>query len=281
MEDLIHHISDTAFWIAGFRAKETERAGAVFKDILAKKLAGEKGLKMAAETPHSKAMAFAMVIRTSAIDRLVLSAISQGVDTVINLGAGLDTRPYRMKLPTELKWVEVDHPALIKYKNEILSGEKPVCNLTRIPFDLSDDKSRKELFTRLGSETSNALVITEGVIGYLTNEQAAQLSKDIYSVPAFKLWVQDYSQGKMRNHRRSKDLKKMIKHTPILFRNGTPIAFFGEHGWKIKENIYILDEADRLGRHLPMMFPWNLLIHLPFVRKKANETYGYVMFCKT
>ncbi len=281
MEDSIQHISDTAFWIAGFRAQETERKDAVFKDILAKKLAGEKGLQMVSETPHSAAMAFAMVVRTTAIDRLVLSAVSQGIDTVINLGAGLDTRPYRLNLPAQLKWIEVDFDAIIKYKNEKLSDDTPACQLTTIAADLSNDVERKKLFEKLGSEVKNALVITEGVIGYLTNDQAAALSKDIFSIPSFAFWVQDYAQGKMKNHRRSKDMvKKMVKHTPIQFRSADPIGFFHKHSWKMKENIFILDEANRIGRPFPMMFPWNWLIKIPSVRQLGNKTYGYAMFAK-
>ena len=140
---------------------------------------------------------------------------------------------------------------------------------------------RRKLFEKLGSEVKRALVITEGVIGYLTNDQAAALSKDIFSIPSFSFWVQDYAQGKMKNHRRSKDMvKKMVKHTPIQFRCADPIGFFGEHGWRIKQNIFILDEADRIGKPFPVMFPWNLLIKLPPVKQMGNKTYGYVMFEK-
>jgi methyltransferase (TIGR00027 family) len=230
MEDSIQNIADTAFWIAGFRARETERSDAVFKDLLAKKLAGEKGLEMVAETPHSPVMAFAMVVRTSAIDRLVLSAVSQGIDAVINLGAGLDTRPYRLKLLPDLKWIEIDFESVVNYKNKLLAAEKPACNLERIAIDLSTDTARKELFARLGAGVQKALIITEGVIGYLTNEQAAQLSADIFSVPSFALWIQDYSRGGMRKHRRSKDLDKMVKHTPLRFDVKEPVSFFGKNG---------------------------------------------------
>ncbi len=280
MEDSIQHISDTAFWIAGFRAQETERKDASFKDLLAKKLAGEKGLQMVSETPHSAAMAFAMVARTGAIDRHVLSAVSQGVDAVINLGAGLDTRPYRLNLPPNLKWIEVDFSSIVNYKNEKLALDNPVCKLKRIAADLSDDIERIHLLTKLGLEVKKALVITEGVIGYLTNDQAAKLSKDIYSVPSFAFWVQDYSQGKMRNHRGKKSLHKMVKHTPIQFKCKDPIGFFSEQGWKLKENIFILDQADSIGRSIPMLFPWSLLVKLPPVRQLGNKTYGYAMFAK-
>src|SRR5690349_11544278 len=114
-KEIIGHVSDTALWIAAYRAQESERQDAVFKDHLARKLAGERGKSIVANMPYADRMAFAMIVRTSAIDRLVHMAIERGVDTVINLGTGLDTRPYRMKLPSDLQWVEVDFPHLITY----------------------------------------------------------------------------------------------------------------------------------------------------------------------
>jgi len=61
------------------------------------------------------------------------------------LAAGLDARPYRMALPPSLRWVEVDLPALLAYKEEILRGEKPSCALERIPLDLTDVEARRAL----------------------------------------------------------------------------------------------------------------------------------------
>jgi methyltransferase (TIGR00027 family) len=280
MDNDISHISDTALWIAGYRAQETERPDAVFKDVLAKKLAGDRGMEMVRTTPNTEAMAFAMVVRTVAIDRLVEEAIHYGVDTVINLGAGLDTRPYRMKLPAQLSWIEVDFPGMINYKNEQLKFEKPVCQLQRIACDLSGETGRRKLFSELSSKTKNALIITEGVIGYLTDQQAASLSADLFAMPSFQYWIQDYSQGKFRKNRQTKMLKKKLKNTPLKFQSADPIKFFGKQGWIVKENIFILDEADRIGRRLPLMFPWSLLMFLfrRKLREMGNKTYGYVMF---
>jgi methyltransferase (TIGR00027 family) len=280
--DLIQNVSDTALWIAAYRSQETDRPDAVFKDPLAKKLAGEKGKQIVAETPHTNMMAFAMVARTTAIDRLVLNAIDRGVDTIINLGAGLDTRPYRMQLPSQLKWIEVDFPHMILYKTDLLANDKPVCYLERIGADLSQDAERKALFARLGAATQKALIITEGVIAYLSNDQAAALSADLYAIPSFKYWIQDISQGKMRKNKETKALSKKLKNSPFRFSAPDPIGFFGKHGWKVAENIYILDEADRIGRRLPMSFPWGLLMKIfrKKIRDVANKTYGYIMFGK-
>jgi len=247
-----------------------------------KKLAGDRGFEMVEQTPHSKAMAFAMVVRTAAIDRLIETAISKGVDTVINLGAGLDTRPYRMQLPPDLNWIEVDFPETIVYKNECLAGEQPTCHLERVSADLSNEGERAQLFAQLGSRTHIALVITEGLIGYLSNQQAASLSKALRTVSSFRYWIQDYSRGRLRRNRHVRDLKKKLVSAPLQFNVSDPFSFFGAHGWKPCENLHILDEADRIGRSMPLMFPWSFLMTIfpKTIRNLGNKTYGYVLFCK-
>ena len=72
-----------------------------------------------------------MVIRTVIIDDLIKRAIAKGVDTIINLGAGLDTRPYRMDLPRSLRWIEVDYFHVIALKETRLAEETPRCRLER------------------------------------------------------------------------------------------------------------------------------------------------------
>lgn len=278
--ETIDHVSDTALWVAGYRAQETDRKDALFKDTLARKLAGERGAKILASMPYSKILAFVLAIRTIAIDRLVEMAIARGVDTVINLGAGLDTRPYRMKLPPDLRWIEVDFEHMVNHKNEQLRSEKPVCRLERIAADLSKDDERKKLLTRLGAETKKAVIITEGVIPYLTNEQAAKLSSDLFSITTFQYWIQEYRQGKVQPGKVREKIGKKLRNAPWVFRSNDPIRFFGEQGWKVVEDIHMIDEADRVRRGLPISFPWNLLYFLfpKKARETANKSYGYVMF---
>jgi methyltransferase (TIGR00027 family) len=225
-------------------------------------------------------LGFGLVGRTTAIDKLVESAIAQGVDTVINLGAGLDTRPYRMQLPSHLHWVEVDFPKSIKFKNDLLFSDKPVCRLTRIAADLSIDEERTSVFQKLNAETNKALIITEGVVAYLTSEQAEKLSASLHASPNFHLWIMDYSQGKFRKNSFSKSLKKKLVHAPLQFNEKNPIQFFNRHGWKLAENIFMLDEADRINRKAPLKFPFTILMRLfpEMIRSIGNKTYGYAMF---
>src|SRR5207247_3617279 len=115
-EPLIRNISDTARWVATYRARETARPNALFHDPFAKRLAGERGEQIAAAMPNVSGTDWPFVIRTYLFDRYIAAAIERGVDTVLNLAAGLDARPYRMALPASLTWIEVDLPGLLSYK---------------------------------------------------------------------------------------------------------------------------------------------------------------------
>src|SRR5436190_1700661 len=99
-DDTLQHVSDTALWVAYYRAEESERTDALFHDPYAKRLAGERGRRIAENMgPSARYTRWTLVIRTVLIDRFIAAAVHDGVDTVVNLGAGLDSRPYRLGLP--------------------------------------------------------------------------------------------------------------------------------------------------------------------------------------
>src|SRR5713226_8747122 len=98
---------------------------------------------------------------------------------VVNLAAGLDARPYRMALPASLQWIEVDLPEILTYKEQILSGEKPACALERFRLNLSDVAARRDLFAQLGRKASRALILSEGLIIYLTDDEVGSLAQDL------------------------------------------------------------------------------------------------------
>lgn len=143
---LLQTISDTARWAAVFRARESDRPDALFRDPVARRLAGERGEQIANTLPYGDRYSWSFVTRTQVIDQLIHDQIQQGVDMVINLAAGLDARPYRMVLPPSFHWIEVDLPEIIHYKEKVLEGEKPAGNLERIGLDLVNGSARRDLF---------------------------------------------------------------------------------------------------------------------------------------
>jgi methyltransferase (TIGR00027 family) len=129
---------------AAYRAMETNHPNAIFHDPLAAKLAGDQGRQIIDSLPKQAFIGgWSIVIRTRIIDDFIQGAIVEGVDTILNLGAGLDTRPYRIELPKSLRWIEVDYPHVIELKESCLSRDPPRCRLERVRLDLVDAKNRR------------------------------------------------------------------------------------------------------------------------------------------
>lgn len=118
---LISNVSDTARWVPTYRATESARPDALFHDPLAERLAGERGRAIVASAPRTIRNGWWLVARTKVIDDVIIEAIGDGCDRVLNLAAGLDTRPYRLDLPPDFTWVEADLPALLAGRRNFLS----------------------------------------------------------------------------------------------------------------------------------------------------------------
>jgi methyltransferase (TIGR00027 family) len=250
-EQLIRNVSDTALWVAVYRARETDRRDAIFRDPFARRLAGERGEKIADSQPLGGDMSWPMVTRTYLIDEHVRSCVGQDFDMVVNLAAGLDARPYRMQLPASLQWVEVDLPPMIAYKEEALRADKPVCKLERISVDLSDEARRRELFQQLGHRSKKTLILTEGLLTYLTAEQVGGLATDLARTESFRSWVLDIpSPSLLRMLQRRQTA--MMSTVPFKFAPEEGPQFFGRFGWEPRQVQSLLKTAAQLKR-LPLM----------------------------
>ena len=277
VDSAIKHVSDTALWVATFRAQEGHRADAAFDDPLASILAGERGRAIAHSISRATMVKWGIIIRTSAIDRLINEAVVAGIDTVLNLGAGLDTRPYRMKLPATLRWVEVDFPHIVELKNATLVEHQPVCMLERVGMDLLDRPSRLELLARYGATSKHTLVITEGVLAYLSVHEVAALAGELHSTPPIRFWIQDFDNAGPGKLPRGWTAK--LKAAPILFKVKDWFEFFDKYGWRSSHVITSLEESQRINRPYPLDFPFGLmLLALPkAMRQKIQSLSGAVL----
>ncbi len=146
---------------------------------------------------RGRQMAWAMIVRTAVFDEIIEAQIRAGADQIVNLAAGLDTRPWRMKLPADLRWVDVDLPGILDYKLETMRGETPVCRYEGIRADLREAAVREELFARLGAQSRRTLVVTEGLLIYLTPDQVGALAADLHRPPSFHSWLIDLARPEL------------------------------------------------------------------------------------
>ena len=248
-EPLIRDISDTARWMAVYRARETEREDAAFRDPFARALAGERGERIAHGLTFTEEYAWSFVARTYLFDRFVSRLVQHGADMVVNLAAGLDTRPYRMDLPASLRWVEVDLPDILDYKEEILGGATPVCQLERVRLDLSNEDGRRGLFADLGRRATRVAVIAEGLVVYLMADAVGSLARDLAAPPAFQHWALDLaSPGLIEMMKSSVGRAVSEAGAPFLFAPAEGPPFFAAHGWQPIEVRSLLKTAAKLGR---------------------------------
>jgi methyltransferase (TIGR00027 family) len=258
---LIRNISDTALWVAVYRARETERPDAVFRDPLAGKLAGERGEKIARSMQFGERHAWSYVARTWLVDQMIARQIQQGTDMIVNLAAGLDTRPYRMELPRSLRWIEVDLPPMIDYKEQVLREEKPACELTRVRMDLSNVDARRKLFADLGGKAKKALVISEGLVIYLTRDEVGMLARDLAAPASFQHWVLDLvSPGLLQMLQKNLGTPLDAAGSSLKFGPEEGPDFFFPFGWCPAQVDSLLKTAARLKR---LSFGMRLVSMLP------------------
>jgi len=213
--------NDSAMMIAHERALESTRSDALFQDPFAKSLAGSKGERLSdsfgqgcmmfelPEWPEFHKMWTA--VRTKFIDDHVSSAASTSeFHHFVNLGAGMDTRPYRLECYSSFAGgsFAVDMEVINKSKaavfKDFLGDPKPFCSVEDITLDFLDVD--KTLATELGEKfdaTKKSLFLAEGLIMYLGAVGKVKLLKDVSAVAApgsvFILQFMDASESKSKD----------------------------------------------------------------------------------
>jgi methyltransferase (TIGR00027 family) len=269
----ISTVSDTARWMAVYRAAESARPDSLFSDPLADRLAGDHGRAIAAVAPRLTQNGWWWVTRTILIDALVADAVRDGCDRVVNLAAGFDTRPYRLDLPSGLEWIEADTPELIDEKQRLLKGETARCGIDRVAVDLADAPSRQSFLSDATSGARNALVLTEGLILYLDAPQVRSLARDLLR-DEVSWWVTDLLSPFIVRHM----MRRMpsLDRAPMKFGPPEGVSFFEHEGWTVADVRSIFKEAGRRKRLPFRLLPFGYLPD-PNPRKVARMPWSGVI----
>lgn len=280
------HVSDTALLVAASRALETERPDGLIRDPFAAKLAGEKGMALA----HSMAagvewMNFGVGLRSHFIDELLLHAIHQcGVTAVLNLGAGLDTRPWRLDLPHDLRWIEVDFPAMLDYKAATLADEKPRCRLEQASADLNNDVQRRNVIHSASAASDGTLMLTEGLLMYLPAAILHSVATETLAAGGFRFWLFDITSPYMQRMAHGAGFDRIEKLRPETHLEGEDILnLVNEDGWTAKEHRSWFRDGWKIGEQRIMAMVKNMSDEkrLPPSPPPANDKSGVWLFEST
>jgi methyltransferase (TIGR00027 family) len=229
----ITHVSDTALMVAACRAHETGLEDAYVRDPFAARLAGDRGFAILAALPHANVLRLGLAIRTRFVDELLLEALRQHpIKTVLSVGCGLDTRPWRMDLPSDLLWIEVDFADILDYKDHLMSGETPRCRRERLTVDLNDAAQRRAVYDAAGR--TPALMITEGLLLYLPAATVDALAAESSTDSSIAHWISDITTSAFSKVLgREADTMQPIRHVQAsdALKGEQILEVVQRHGW--------------------------------------------------
>ena len=181
----------TALPIAASRAIAYGRADSLVHDPLAQKfLTGHEHLLQ-----HASANTEYMTMRCLIGDDLVMKQHERGVRQVVCLGAGMDSRAFRLALP-DTTFYEVDKPDLFKFKEPLVKDVPLTCAERKTITGTLGEMNLGESLEAVGFDPKEPTTwLMEGLLPYLTRPIMQSVAEEIgeLSAPGSGLWGDSFS----------------------------------------------------------------------------------------
>jgi methyltransferase (TIGR00027 family) len=181
----------TALIVAQARAAERHRPDRLFDDPFAEgfvERAGPEFLAAAADLApilRLRGNGSYFAIRTRFFDDCLLDAARSGCRQVVVLGAGLDTRAFRLALPPRTSLFELDLPDVLDFKEEVLAARSasPTCRRVALPLDLREDWPG--VLVAAGFQPGEPTAwLAEGIVIYLSEPERDRLLDSVGGLSA-------------------------------------------------------------------------------------------------
>jgi methyltransferase (TIGR00027 family) len=188
---------------------------------------------MAKEAPAST---LTITIRTRFFDDAIQRLVSQqGIEQVVSVAAGLDSRAFRLDLPPSLIWLELDRCELLEHKARLLSalGASPVCKWSPVGTELSGPWVQDAL--KAGLRRCRTLWVVEGLFCYLDASNVAGLLETIRGQSQPGDWLlTDVVGNSLLQSRESARWLATLASLGMQWRFGSddPEGLLDAHGWK-------------------------------------------------
>lgn len=245
-------VATTSLYTAMLRARESARPDRLFCDPFAEALAGPRGTEvlawMEARAP-GVSEGQAVAIRTRFYDDTLERILAQsGIDQLVFLAAGLDTRAFRLPLPLELTVFELDLSEVLDLKAAALAQRNavPRCRRVPIPADLSGDWP-KALQDGGFDRRRPAIWFVEGLLYYLSETQVHHVLDTLseHAVPGSWLLADLVGQSFLTSPYLAGFLSMMAANgSPWQFGTDDPEGLMRVHGWQPSVTQYGADGAN-------------------------------------
>jgi methyltransferase (TIGR00027 family) len=252
---VIGPLAQTALWTAAIRAAESNRPDRLFEDPLAAAVAGNDALaRLATEPPESRDNPY-IAICTRFFDTWLMKATAEfRIRQVVLLGAGMDTRAFRLHWPEGTTIFELDRGELLELKTEILAREGAVASCRRRPLavDLTSPDWLRSLADS-GISSDKAAWLAEGVLEYLDGPSALAVLQAAAHAggPGSRLGVNLLSRDLLTAQVMSGTCSAFTRQQiPWRFATNEPEEFLARAGWQV-ETVKQPGEIDVGSRRWP------------------------------
>jgi methyltransferase (TIGR00027 family) len=236
----------TSQWIAASRALETESADPLYRDPLARELAGTAGFEMmkvmraAMGTPDTASPDLYLTIRTRYLDDAMLAAVVDGsITQAVILAAGMDMRAFRLDWPAGLTLFEVDRDDVFDHKEAVVerAHARPSCDRRIVRADLAQEGWVDDLVAAGYDAARPAAILVEGLLMYLDEVQVKQLLASIGMIAPKGSWIgADLVNTNMITSTFTAAYMKKLADVgcPWKWAVDDPDQFLAEYGWQGK-----------------------------------------------
>lgn len=168
-------VSDTAFYCCGARMQDARRKRSICGDRFAERFMDERGVAIFKRFENQHMPNIANIARCRIIDDALRNRLARNKRlNIVSIGAGFDTRPYRIQGGN---WIEIDEPQIIQYKNQKLPIAECINPLQRLEICFDRESLAEKLVTL--ELTGEIVVIIEGVFMYLDEAAMRKTVNDV------------------------------------------------------------------------------------------------------
>lgn len=240
-------VERTALLTAALRAAETRRPDRLYSDPFAAAFAGDLGPELLGEiravtfpadadrtlpsTPDYNA------IRTRFFDELLTSAGGEaGMRQIVIAPAGMDSRAYRLPWPADVRLFELDRPAVLAEKHEVIGAAEPTVDRTTVAVDMRDPDWTSALVAAGYDPTAPSAWLLEGLLYYIPEPDVHAILAAVrdVTVPG-SIVIADIVNADALTLPTMRGLLDVFAswNCPWLFGTDDPEGLFAEHGFAV------------------------------------------------
>ena len=188
-------VERTALLTAALRAAETRRPDRLYADPYAAAFAGDLGPELLGEV---RAVTFPVdaertlpstpdynAIRTRLFDDLLTEAAAEpGMRQVVIAPAGMDSRAFRLPWPDHIRLFEVDRPAVLAEKHEVIDPAQSTVDRTAVAVDMRDPDWTGALVDAGYDPSAPSVWLLEGLLYYIPEPDVHAILDAVHAVAA-------------------------------------------------------------------------------------------------